>query len=672
MTSVQDEIEKFVQNLQSMADHIHLKADVEHVAVKLLAFNSRESDHHAKNRCQYDLERYKDVFDTKYGFHTELFLIPEEQSAVKFQCGDYDIDWCHQQKILENSAFNTLIILDTCDSGFAYRLATHKGPGSLEFLTASGFSGWATSPGPESFSSALCSTLEDLAAESFTVSRLYERILCWKSKFYETPFYARLSTSGPEIRLQSVKARYSVTRDEEKIRTIRLNLSIDPSQDDLDPIQWKDWIESYAPRDILEIEFCSNKASGSYSFGIRVKVMASFRPDYVQWTRWIDNAPTNLQSIGFDIEQASSERQEDSIALFVEQLNFKLGINENLGRSYYQNVTVLPIMWKKPTLNYLRPEEKNRNDMELSQVRDELEGISDVFKDDFHYHVKSILELSADDTYVAECELVDGINELTRLHGGDTSSLLIIVYGGHGEDTRHNTAVEGDCVWVANVSPKSACVNWTVCGINLLDVANCDTIMILDCCFSGTAARGVSKKTTKILAAATRNEPSWSGPRAYSKLLKRKLKEKSIRPFTAFELHEEMLVASKAPLSGDPNNLEATPDHGFTRRSRPTSILLKPLDKGLVHTITDNRPFAVKPTRQRIFLEVELDQLQRLEDCVSEWGNWFTRRHPPPNMCGVKLYTPEDVFVKAIIERNALVKRLAESEDQDGTMAIER
>jgi hypothetical protein len=118
--------------------------------------------------------------------------------------------------------------------------------------------------------------------------------------------------------------------------------------------------------------------------------------------------------------------------------------------------------------------------------------------------------------------------------------------------------------------------------MNLLEAADCDTLMVLDCCHSGSAARGVSRNTTEILAAATQNEPSWSGQRAYSKLLKRKLKEKSARPFTAFELHEEMLAASKAPLSGDPNNLEATPDHGFAQRSRTTSILLKPLDQGTV------------------------------------------------------------------------------------------
>jgi hypothetical protein len=32
-------------------------------------------------------------------------------------------------------------------------------------------------------------------------------------------------------------------------------------------------------------------------------------------------------------------------------------------------------------------------------------------------------------------------------------------------------------------------------------------------------------------------------------------------------------------------------------------------------------------------------------------------------MCGVKFYTPEDIFVKAIIEKNALLKQSVEAKD---------
>ena len=358
------------------------------------------------------------------------------------------VDWIPQQKILENSVFNTLIILDTCSSGAAFRLATHKGPGSLEFLTACGFSG-AAGKGPNSFSAAICSALEDIATESFTISHLYGCVLRQKTNLFDTLFYARLPDNGPEIQLQAVKVKNSVTQNPENIRTIFLNVNIVPAQDGLDAMPWNDWIESYAPRKISGMEFTSNKALGSYCFRIRVRLMGSSIPNYALWTRWIDHAPANLQSITFDVEQASLKSDEDSVASFVARLNFGLGINENLGQRYYQIVTVLPIMWKEPTINYLKPEEKKRNDTELAQIRGELEGISDIFRDDFHYHVKSILELSANDSNDAKDELIDEIIHLTRMHGRGISSLLIIVCGGHGQDTRYRTPVEGDCVWVA-------------------------------------------------------------------------------------------------------------------------------------------------------------------------------------------------------------------------------
>ena len=82
-TSAEDEIENFVQNLQSIADRIGLNDNEEHVTVKLLAFSSGESDYHADRDDQQELEKYKDVFGTWYGFHVEMFIIPKTQSAVE-------------------------------------------------------------------------------------------------------------------------------------------------------------------------------------------------------------------------------------------------------------------------------------------------------------------------------------------------------------------------------------------------------------------------------------------------------------------------------------------------------------------------------------------------------------------------------------------------------------
>ena len=326
-------------------------------------------------------------------------------------------------------------------------MGERRNTGSLEILTGDASNKYGPI-GPGTFSPVLCSVLEDMADESFTMSRLYKRLVLERASLPRMPSY-EFPEHSPRIRLQAVKARSSITEDLEKIRTILLNVNIIPQQGNLNSRAWMQWIWSYAPRQIAGMKVTPNKALGKYCFTIRVKVAATPMLDYTLWTRWIDHAPANLQWITVDVEQASQSSDQDSVASFVAQLNFKLKINENLGQRYYQSVTVLPVMWKKPTINYLTPEEEVRTVDELDSIRDELEGISEVFEDDFHYHVKRIFELSADDSTIARYDLIDEIHHLTRMHGRSTSSLLIIVYGGHGEDTRYSTSEEGDCVWVA-------------------------------------------------------------------------------------------------------------------------------------------------------------------------------------------------------------------------------
>jgi hypothetical protein len=82
-TSTKNEIKKYIQTLQSVVHRMRLNADEEHVAVKILAFSSGESDHHADRNDQHDLGKYKIVFGTNYGFHNKSFIIPSTKSAVK-------------------------------------------------------------------------------------------------------------------------------------------------------------------------------------------------------------------------------------------------------------------------------------------------------------------------------------------------------------------------------------------------------------------------------------------------------------------------------------------------------------------------------------------------------------------------------------------------------------
>ncbi|KAF2691328.1 hypothetical protein K458DRAFT_455685 [Lentithecium fluviatile CBS 122367] len=561
----------------------------------------KESDDCAEEVDRVDLERYQDVFGLKYGFRTESFIIPRKYSARKLQqfLTSAELEHCENGGLLivvyvgcgEGGLSDVGRIYSSSKGLFIYPLfEAHDRCERIDWtfhqrvLENSTFNTLITLDTCSSRSAVQLAKHKSPSSLEFLTACSPTGLALVGPRSFSAALCATLKDMAAE--------HFTISRLHERLCHPKTNLYETPFYARFPGNGTKIQLQVVKPKDSV-----------------------------IQDPEKIHHAPANLQSITFDIEQASLKSDEDNIASFVAQLNFSLGINENLGQRYYQSVTVLPVMWKKPTINYLKPEEEQQMNTELAEIRDELNGITDVFRDDFHYHVKPILELPADDSNDARHELIDHIQDLTRMHSRSKSSLLIIVYGGHGDDTGYITAEEGDCVWVA-----------------------------------------VSKSTTEILAAASRNAPSYSGPRAYSKLLKKKLKEKSFRPFTAFELHEEMLAASKAPLSGDSNNLEATPDHGFTQRSRTASILLKPLEPVTVQTITNKGPFASELPKRRIFLEVESDQLQGLEDCVSESGNWFTKRHPPPNMRAVKFYTPEDIFVKAIVEKNSLLKQSVDGE----------
>lgn len=110
--------------------------------------------------------------------------------------------------------------------------------------------------------------------------------------------------------------------------------------------------------------------------------------------------------------------------------------------------------------------------------------------------------------------------------------------------------------------------------------ADCDSLMIIDCCYAATAIRGTVKSTNEVLAASVRDAPSYQGPHAYSKLLTKKLKIMRERvPFTVYELHEEMEKHSGRTSTEDPEALLATPAHGFAGATGHRTIRLDALPR---------------------------------------------------------------------------------------------
>jgi hypothetical protein len=178
--------------------------------------------------------------------------------------------------------------------------------------------------------------------------------------------------------------------------------------------------------------------------------------------------------------------------------------------------------------------------------------------------------------------------------------------------------------------------------------------MILDCCHAATAARGHVSGINEILAASVRDAPSWSGWRAYSKLLRKKLEimRERGRPFTVQELHEQVMKHSGPSSREDPDALIATPDHLFAAGSGTRSIRLDKLPRpgSIIKAKSESTS-----KNQRVFMEIELDSMEEMEP--KSWQRWFTQRLIPPSMLGFKFHTEEGIYMKAIAENASLARR---------------
>ncbi|KAH7066693.1 hypothetical protein BKA63DRAFT_125837 [Paraphoma chrysanthemicola] len=347
---------------------------------------------------------------------------------------------------------------------------------------------------------------------------------------------------------------------------------------------------------------------------------------------------------------AGVARDQDFLVALVEQLNINDKIQAALNVKDYEKVTVLPLMWDEAKIPYMSSEDRLKNLAELADIQAELTALGDVFRNRFRYDVKKIWKIP-DDNSSAEKLLNRKLRRLDDKHGQE-GSLLIILYGGHGVDTR---SVKGrgddDCWWAANTSEHSATVHWSEIQARL-ELSEADCLVVVDCCYSGsTITRGGARTITEILAASTRESPSYSGARAYSKLLEHILATTGL-PCSAQDIHDEMLAASRLnPAVQNPNVLLATPDRGWAGNSLRRSIRLNPLpDPDSVPEATTTKDNSHKA---RMFIEIELDNSQDTSTATEQWQRWFTNRLPPATLRSLRFHTAADIYSKITQERRA-------------------
>ncbi|KAL8790508.1 MAG: hypothetical protein Q9195_006339 [Heterodermia aff. obscurata] len=192
-----------------------------------------------------ELDRLTKVFKDLYGFNTEKWLIPSEDSHGELgdtlraftktharddallivyygghgflndhrqpiwlcsqKVGAPSVKWYAHQVTLEEVKSDVLILLDCCSAGGTGGDATK---GTKEVIAACGFETWAPGVGDHSFTKSIIDELKYLSTgPSFSVSSLHSRVLD-RLKHWNPVYNAeRLLIEGPEGRYQDQERR---------------------------------------------------------------------------------------------------------------------------------------------------------------------------------------------------------------------------------------------------------------------------------------------------------------------------------------------------------------------------------------------------------------------------------------------------------------------------------
>ncbi|KAL8668875.1 MAG: hypothetical protein Q9168_006507 [Polycauliona sp. 1 TL-2023] len=144
------------------------------------------------------------------------------------------------------------------------------------------------------------------------------------------------------------------------------------------------------------------------------------------------------------------------------------------GTSRYCDVYVLLLSWED-------------DDLDVVQEVDDLEQ---VFRDDYRYRVERWKIPST----TSHNSLVYRMMQALRDFESD-DKLFIAYYAGHGfmNDDRQ-------CVWLSNQRPGAATLQWSSIQ-TMLEEAECDVLILLDCCAAASSGGNHGKGVTEVIAA---------------------------------------------------------------------------------------------------------------------------------------------------------------------------
>ncbi|KIV96192.1 hypothetical protein PV10_00088 [Exophiala mesophila] len=333
------------------------------------------------------------------------------------------------------------------------------------------------------------------------------------------------------------------------------------------------------------------------------------------WERLGNNAPETVRrarvEVRHPIRRSGSEgagsllsRQIDEL---VESLNNTERLNDSLTRNgRYSKVSVLPIMFEDVEPGF--------------ELEEELNGLEKCFVQHFNFHVYEIFKIP---TTNAQGAVERTIRELIGRHG-KKDELVIVVYAGHGIDTRGDSKIQsgrGPAMWAARAAyDPTNLVDWSSIQPSL-HIAPCDTLIILNCCFAGNAALGGMKGTNEILAASDRQSLAYIHERSFMRAVIKVLTElKSSRSSLTINMIRDRLDSYNR---NDRNEWEwiASPYHKRYPNLDHPSIKLQALPNP--NTAIDRPTTSTQTplTPSSFYVKVSLDSHSNVS--LAEWSSCF-------------------------------------------------
>ncbi|KAH8762783.1 hypothetical protein BGZ57DRAFT_828993, partial [Hyaloscypha finlandica] len=219
----------------------------------------------------------------------------------------------------------------------------------------------------------------------------------------------------------------------------------------------------------------------------------------------------------------------------------------NETKSRYTSVTVLVLSWQDEDPNL--------------PVSLEISRLVDVFRNIYHFGV--------DEWKIPNQNSHWAVNQkiMTFVAPGpnDREHLKIVYYAGHGRLTK--TRLLEWISWQDKPRSRSRVqpVQWS--GIQvLLEQAESDVLILLDCCAAGTANAGGGSGVTELIAACAFNATANGvGPHSFTNALVIELTELSRKPsFSIGELYSNIFIRTQCRI----------PEHGRERHPAPIHLVL--------------------------------------------------------------------------------------------------